>query len=115
MKESYSEDLASSTGPELYADDGNVVGVATTGVHAGQPLSSDITRLVCRRSAVNGRQYRACRHGKTCSDTTESENLACVETSNARTGRSCCSPTPNGGDDTGSWSGQQTSLTVLLT
>ncbi len=30
MKESYSEDLASHAGPELYADDGNVVGVATT-------------------------------------------------------------------------------------
>ncbi len=39
MKESYSEDLASHTGPELYADDGNVVGVATTGVHVpGQGL-----------------------------------------------------------------------------
>lgn len=115
MKESYSEDLASRAGPELYADGGNVVGVATTGVHTGQPLSSDITRLVCRRSAVNGRQYRVCRYGKTCSDTTESETLACVDTSNARTGRSCCSPTPKGGDDTGSWSGQQTSQTVPLT
>lgn len=52
MKESYSEDLASHAGPELYADDGDVVGVATTGVHAGQPSSSDITCLVCRRSAA---------------------------------------------------------------
>ena len=47
MKESYSEDLASHSGPELYADDGNVVGVATTGVQAGQPLSSEIT---CRET-----------------------------------------------------------------
>jgi hypothetical protein len=76
MKESYSEDLASHSGPELYADDGNVVGVATTGVHAGQPLSSEITCLVRRRSAAIGRQYRTFRHGKTRSGTTESENLS---------------------------------------
>ena len=76
MKESYSEDLASHAGPELYADDGNVVGVATTGVHAGQPLSSEITCLVRRRSVAIGRQYRACRQGKIRSGTTESENLS---------------------------------------
>jgi hypothetical protein len=29
MKESYGEDLASHSGPEPYADDGNVVGVAS--------------------------------------------------------------------------------------
>ena len=75
MKESYSEDLASHAGPELYADDGDVVGVATTGVHAGQPSSSDITCLVCRRSAAIGRQYRACRQGKIRSDTAESKKL----------------------------------------
>ena len=31
MKESYKEDLANHFGLELYADDGNVMGVATTG------------------------------------------------------------------------------------
>ncbi len=76
MKESYSEDLASHAGPELYADDGNVVGVATTGVHAGQPLSSEITCLVCRRSVGIGRQNRACRQGEIRSGTAESENLS---------------------------------------
>ncbi len=76
MKESYSEDLASHAGPELYADDGNVVGVATTGVHAGQPLSSEITCLVCRRSVAIGRQNRACRQGEIRSGTAESENLS---------------------------------------
>lgn len=40
MKESYSEVRAGHTGPESYADDGNIVGVATTGVHAGRVLSS---------------------------------------------------------------------------
>ena len=76
MKESCSEDLASHAGPEWYADDGNVVGVATTGVHAGQPLSSEITCLVCRRSAAIGRQYRACRQGEIRSGTAESQNLS---------------------------------------
>ena len=48
MKESYSEDLASHTGLELYAGDGNVMGVATTEVHAGELLSSEITLFVRR-------------------------------------------------------------------
>ncbi len=41
MKESYSEGPASHAGPELYAGDGNIAGVATTGVRAGQVLSSE--------------------------------------------------------------------------
>jgi hypothetical protein len=48
MKASYSEDLASHAGPELYAGDGNITGVATTGVHAGRVLSSEMRRSVCR-------------------------------------------------------------------
>ena len=40
MRESYSEVLARHAGPESYADRGNTVGVATTGVHAGPVLSS---------------------------------------------------------------------------
>lgn len=43
MKESYKEDLANHFGLELYADDGNVVGVATTEVYAGKLTSSEIT------------------------------------------------------------------------
>ena len=38
MKESYSEVLAEHAVPESYADDGNIVGVATTGVHAGPEI-----------------------------------------------------------------------------
>ena len=48
MKESYIEGFASHAGPELYAGDGNIAGVATTGVHAGQVLSSEMRLLVCR-------------------------------------------------------------------
>ena len=40
MKESYKEDLASHFGLELYADGGNVMGVATTKRYAGKLLSS---------------------------------------------------------------------------
>jgi hypothetical protein len=38
MKESYGEILARYAGPESYADDGNIVGVATAGVHAGPEI-----------------------------------------------------------------------------
>ncbi len=38
MKESYSEILARYAGPESYADSGNIVGVATAGVHAGPEI-----------------------------------------------------------------------------
>ena len=54
MKESYSEILARYTGPESYADSGNIVGVATAGVHAGPEIElrdqavprADTVRLV---------------------------------------------------------------------
>jgi hypothetical protein len=38
MKESYSEIVAEYAGPESYADNGNIVGVATAGVHAGPEI-----------------------------------------------------------------------------
>ncbi len=42
MKESYGEDLANHSGPESYAGDGNIAGVATAGVQSGQLLSSEM-------------------------------------------------------------------------
>jgi len=57
MKGSSSKELASHTGRALYAGGGNVAGVATAGEHAGQPLSSDIIRFVCRSSALTRRQH----------------------------------------------------------
>lgn len=38
MKESYSEIVAEYAGPESYAGGGNIVGVATAGVHAGPEM-----------------------------------------------------------------------------
>ena len=76
MREPYEEGLAGHLGPESYANDGNIVGVALTrGTRRpgyGAPKSP---YSVCRCSAAVGRQYRAGRHGKTRSDTAESENL----------------------------------------
>jgi len=49
MKESYSEVLARHAGPESYADRGNTLGVATTGVHAGpvtQRVPGSVNRFI---------------------------------------------------------------------
>ena len=48
MKESHREDVASHSGLEPYAGDGNVAGVASVRGNAGQPLSSEINSSVCR-------------------------------------------------------------------
>ena len=55
MKESYEEGLANCLGPESYADDGNIVGVATAGVRAGRALSSEIIFPVGRPCSVMGK------------------------------------------------------------
>lgn len=70
MKESYSEILARYTGPESYADQGNLMGVATAGAHLGPDTESrNVHLLVCRPSRAWGRQHlaidlaRSCGHG----------------------------------------------------
>lgn len=55
MKQSYREDLASNSGLELYADDGTVMGVATTEVVAGKLMSSEINHSVRRHCCVCGK------------------------------------------------------------
>ena len=52
MKESYKEDLANHFGFELYADDGNVMGVATTEGYAGKRWngSAESKNLSMRRN-----------------------------------------------------------------
>ena len=47
MKESYSEIVAEYAGPESYADDGNIVGVATAGVHAGPEIELRYQAIPC--------------------------------------------------------------------
>ena len=59
MKESYSEILARYAGPESYADDGNIVGVVTAGVHPGPAIElRKQVLLECRRRLARGRQHR---------------------------------------------------------
>ncbi len=52
MKESYREDLASSSGLEPYAGDGDIAGVASARGDAGQPWSSEIFTFACRSYPV---------------------------------------------------------------
>ena len=49
MKESYKEELAIHFGLDPYVGDGDISGVASVRGNAGQPLSSEIILLVCRR------------------------------------------------------------------
>jgi hypothetical protein len=51
MKESYRENLASCSGLEPYAGEGNLAGVASVRGNAGQPLSSALL-------AVDGARFR---------------------------------------------------------
>ena len=83
MKESYSEDLASHAGPELYAGDGNIAGVATTGVHAGQVLSSENWSFrVPTLSGLWEGNIVLCDHGEWSTDTAESKTLCMYGNSN---------------------------------
>ena len=76
MKESDREDLASSSGLEPYAGDGNIVGVASVRGDAGQPLSSDITHSVCRPCFDKGKATSRLSHGEIAPDTAESKTLS---------------------------------------
>ncbi len=58
MKESYREDLASHSGLEPYAGDGNIAGVASARGNAGQPLSSEITLSRADLVLTGRRQHR---------------------------------------------------------
>ena len=55
MKESYRENLASSSGHEPYAGSSNAPGVAWASGDAGQPLSSEIKVSVCRPCTDKGK------------------------------------------------------------
>ncbi len=89
MKESYGEHLASDSGLEPYAGDGNIAGVASVRGNAGQPLSSEITTSVCRSCPhmekatssmpLLARNRWTRRSPRTC---------ACADIPSARTGRS---------------------------
>jgi len=76
MKESYREELASRSGLDPYAGDGDVAGVASVRGNAGQPLSSDIRISVCRSCADREKATPlGPRFGEVLTDAAESKNL----------------------------------------
>jgi hypothetical protein len=115
MKESYSEDLASHAGPELYAGDGNIAGVATTGVHAGQVLSSENRNFrVPTLSGLWEGDIMLCVYGERSMDTAESKTL-CMYGNSKRENREIPSvsiwPLLRGAQG---WNGQKTPQVVPL-
>ncbi len=87
MKESYEQGLASRLGPESYADGGNAVGVAMTGVHAGQPLSSEISSFrVPTLSDCGEGHMRHDANGESWRDAAESKTL-CMRGNSRRENR----------------------------
>ena len=76
MKESYREELASRSGLDPYAGDGDVAGVASVRGNAGQPLSSDIITFVCRSCGDREKATPSRpRFGEASTDAAESKNL----------------------------------------
>jgi hypothetical protein len=115
MKESYSEDLASHTGLELYAGGGNATGVATTEVHAGELLSSEITLFVRRPCLCSGKTTRSVAFlARNRAARRSRRTSACMETSSARTGRPYRFPLGTSGNELAQRNGQRTSPTVML-
>ncbi len=77
MKESYSEVRAGHADPESYADDGDIVGVATAGAHAGQVLSSVNHFIPCADVVqVAEGNIVTCANGKYAANTAESKTLS---------------------------------------
>ena len=77
MKEPYEEGLANRLGPASCAGDGNIAGVAGTGVHAGQVLTSEITTSACRPCPDMGKATRQMTlFGESSGDAAESKTLS---------------------------------------
>ncbi len=89
MRESYREDLASRSGLDPYAGEGNLVGVASARGSAGQPLSSEITTSVCRSCFDLEKATSTAARLASCGRTRRSlRPCACADIPSARTGRS---------------------------
>ena len=114
MKESYSEIVAECAGPESYAGNGNIVGVATAGVHAGPEIELRYPAIPrADMVQLSGRQHRSERLGKLALERGGVEGLEHVRKLQTR----------EPGDPKGSWvghtarrqDGQKTSPRVQLT
>lgn len=77
MKEPYEEGIANRLGPGSCAGDGNIAGVARTGVHVGQVLTSEITTSACRPCPDMGKATRQLTlFGESAGDAAGSETLS---------------------------------------
>ena len=116
MKESHREEVASHSGLEPYAGDGNVAGVASARGNAGQPLSSEIITTVCRscpdlEKATSSTPLL----GEVSADAAESKTL-CMRRHPKRENREILLvSTGQRGIFTAQWNGQKTFPTVMLT
>ena len=116
MKESYREDLASRSGLEPYAGDGNITGVASARGNAGQPLSSEIITSVCRSCPDREKATPSMPLlGEAPADAAESENL-CMRRHPKRENREILLVSIGQREMfTLPWNGQKTFPTVMLT
>ena len=97
MKESYGEGVASHTGPESCAVGRKASGEALTGVHADQPLSSEINCSGVPTSLTDTEGNTG--HGdmsESCADPTESKTL-CMRGNSLRGNREIPSAPPSDG------------------
>ena len=116
MKESHKEELANHFGLEPYADDGNIVGVASARGNVGQLLSSEITHFACRsRPDMEKAKPSSPQLARCLTDAAESREPVHAWTFQAR------EPGDPVGFSIEAWrvtsmeNGQSTSQTVLLT
>jgi hypothetical protein len=116
MKESYGENLASCSGLEPYAGDGNIAGVASARGNAGRPLSSEIITSVCRSCPDREKATSPVPLiGEASADAAESENL-CMRRHLKRENReSLLVSVRHGGMSPVGRNGRKTSQTVMLT
>ncbi len=116
MKESYRENLASYSGLEPYAGDGNIAGVASARGNAGQPLSSEINTSVSRSCPDREKATSSTPLlGEGSADAAESKTL-CMRRHPKRENREILLvSTGQRGMVTAPWNGQKTSRAVMLT
>ena len=116
MKESDREDLASNSGLEPYAGDGNIVGVASGRGDAGQLLSSEILIFVCRSCTDREKATSfAPLCGKAQADTAESKTLSMCRHSKRENREILLVSAELGDMITWQRNGQKTSQTIMLT
>ena len=97
MKEPHREGVANHPDPESCAGGGNIAGEALTGVHAGQPLSSEITLSACRPCSEGEGHMVSDAQREPPPDAAESETLSMCGNSLHGNRETLETPSPDGG------------------